>query len=567
MPSPAPVTIDQIQLDLDADRRWRERRHQQWTENYQLYRDTVITNRLTQRQSVNVPLMKATIRTLLSRANEPADVELEDYDNDGQRELLVNAYLDKVYEDNKYELLDVVDKKNVGLYGRSWTKLNILDGFLRITIHDPFDVLIDRYALPWDIDKTARRITHVGLYRSLSDLELNPIYDKAAIGRLRTFFATKQGLVIAGQNSQIVADRARRLEEMGAQDVQYPLLSETYVELNEQQRKVWHPDEQQDVIHVIVTANGSEILMDKPLRELLGVNFFLWSGWTDDPEATDIYSDGTADIVRVPNQILNVYFSQLVENGVLRGYGMNFYDSSAKEGWSPIGYVPSPWGFYPVPGDPNKVIKHIEVPELASHLTEMEMITGMVESATAASAIEKGDTPEGAQTLGEINLMVAKADERMKDVPKFARIHAKQLGDKLAKLINAAAAKGLLKPVTLYKKSAAGSYYARTIDPKELVAPNGYNCVVTLKAQKEADSLKEIQKLKLGAAQFPMNLPLQEILSDRMLSWLELTPDEKKRVQDYAAQNPMSMLPPPTAAPGASAPSAPVASTRQPVNA
>ncbi|HEV7242868.1 MAG TPA: hypothetical protein VGQ36_26820 [Thermoanaerobaculia bacterium] len=64
MPSPAPVTIDPIQVDLDADRRWRERRHPQWTENDQLYRDTDITNRLTQRQSENVPLMKATIRTL-----------------------------------------------------------------------------------------------------------------------------------------------------------------------------------------------------------------------------------------------------------------------------------------------------------------------------------------------------------------------------------------------------------------------------------------------------------------------------------------------------------------------
>lgn len=59
------------------------------TENYQLYRDTVITNRLTQRQRVNVPLMKATIRTLLSRAAEPADLEFEDYDNDGTRELLI----------------------------------------------------------------------------------------------------------------------------------------------------------------------------------------------------------------------------------------------------------------------------------------------------------------------------------------------------------------------------------------------------------------------------------------------------------------------------------------------
>jgi hypothetical protein len=58
------VTLDTIQKNLLADRRWRERRHPQWTSNYEIYRDTVITNRLTQRQSVNVPLMKETIRTL-----------------------------------------------------------------------------------------------------------------------------------------------------------------------------------------------------------------------------------------------------------------------------------------------------------------------------------------------------------------------------------------------------------------------------------------------------------------------------------------------------------------------
>lgn len=42
MPTPA-VTIDQIQLNLDSDRCWRERRHQAWTDNYELNRNTVIT--------------------------------------------------------------------------------------------------------------------------------------------------------------------------------------------------------------------------------------------------------------------------------------------------------------------------------------------------------------------------------------------------------------------------------------------------------------------------------------------------------------------------------------------
>ena len=76
------------------------------TTNYQIYRDTVVTNRLTQRRSVNIPPMKAPIRTLLSRGDEPAQIEIED-DNDGQRELVMNAYLDKVFEDNKYKLIDV----------------------------------------------------------------------------------------------------------------------------------------------------------------------------------------------------------------------------------------------------------------------------------------------------------------------------------------------------------------------------------------------------------------------------------------------------------------------------
>ncbi len=46
-----------------------ESRHPQWTLNYELYRDTVIINRLTQRQSVNVPYMKKTLKTYLMQTN------------------------------------------------------------------------------------------------------------------------------------------------------------------------------------------------------------------------------------------------------------------------------------------------------------------------------------------------------------------------------------------------------------------------------------------------------------------------------------------------------------------
>ena len=37
------------------------------------------------------------------------------------------------------------------------------------------------------------------------------------------------------------------------------------------------PDKQEDVVMVCVTANGTEILMDKPMREILGVNIYTWA--------------------------------------------------------------------------------------------------------------------------------------------------------------------------------------------------------------------------------------------------------------------------------------------------
>ena len=70
------VSIDTIQENLESDRRFRERRHEQWTSNYLLDRDTVITNRLTQRQCVNVPLMKETRKTLFA-GTEPQDIYFE----------------------------------------------------------------------------------------------------------------------------------------------------------------------------------------------------------------------------------------------------------------------------------------------------------------------------------------------------------------------------------------------------------------------------------------------------------------------------------------------------------
>jgi hypothetical protein len=519
---------------------YRERRHPEWTDNYLLFRDRVVTNRLTQRQSVNVPYVKETIATLLSKNSAAPDLYFEDLANDKQKELEMNEYWLDTFRRLKVQVLDRVDKKQEGLYGRSFMKLNIVDGKFHMQVVDPQDVLLDRFMLPWDIE-SARHVTHVGIYRTLSDLERSSLYNQAAINELKTFFGTKLGIIKAGENAQIVAERNERLATMGDNDVQDPRLGETYVELNETQIRVWDETEQEDVTYVEVVAEGRKIL-EKPLREILNVNFYTWATWAGDVEATDIWSDGAADVARSMNQLANVRVSQKAENGTLHNWGMQFYDSTDLDGWTPVGYQPGPFVFMPFPGDPNTKMRRVEIPEMADVFQELDWYKQQIEGATAATSIEKGEEQGGNSTLGEIQLLAAQASKRITSGSFLYEQYWQDIGDKFQAMVNANP--DLLDPVTLHKKSAGGKFYPRTIRPSRLGSRTGYRCRVTSKAKKDADSLEAIQKLKIGEAQFPGNLPLQTIMKKKVLDWMALTPDEAKEVMDFDAQHPMPMVDP-----------------------
>jgi hypothetical protein len=81
-PLPSVIILDTFQTNVESDFKFRQCRHQQWTENYELYREAVITNRLTQRQSVNVPFMKETISTRPASLNDEPDLYFENLDGD-----------------------------------------------------------------------------------------------------------------------------------------------------------------------------------------------------------------------------------------------------------------------------------------------------------------------------------------------------------------------------------------------------------------------------------------------------------------------------------------------------
>lgn len=512
-----------------------QRRHPDWRENYSLYRDKVILNRLTQRQTANVPLMKETIRTLLSKTDEFPDLYFESLSNNKQKEIFINEYWKWWVVEDRFEIKDIVDKKQVGLYGRSTMKLNLYDGRPTCEILEPYDWLIDRYADPADIDNTANYQAHINIFRALSSLEANPLYNKEAVSRLKVQYAQAMGLAKSEENIKQMIAKNERLQDMGLWDIDNPSLGETYVQINEHYVRLWSEERKKLLIWLRVTADN-EVLIMKPLEDIFGINFYPFVSWADDVEKTDIYSDGVGDIVRTPNKILNSWFSQLVENRTLRNFGMTFYDATASEKWIPQTYEPVPWGWYPTAGDPNKVTKRVDIPELSESMDEMSFVISMVEKATATSPTEKGVQQKGDATLGEIKLMLASSNERISSVAKFYRPARQQFGDKWYKFLMAN--EKWIKPVELFKKSSKGNYYKETATPEDWKDEAGYICKVVSTSERNQKNIEEVQKMQAVAGMFPNNVPLKNIMKKKALDIIEgLSQEEIDEIMDFDEQN------------------------------
>jgi hypothetical protein len=555
--------VDYTLIPYDSNERnaftFQQRRHQEWTDNYELYRNKVIVNRLTQRQAVNIPLTKETLRTILANIDEFPSIEFEELGNDKDKEIAKNELWKNAVVEDKMELKDIVDKKQELLYGITWRKLNIRNRRFESEVKEPFDILVDRYVDPTDLE-TAGYIIEMGIYQSLDDLESNPLISKEALDKVRTYYATQQGLVRAEQVTQQISDKNQRLNEMGVPDIFAPMLGQTMVEIKAHYVKVWDDIDKEAHIHVVLRSvggiqgpegvgNGSEVLMGKPLMDILNVDFYPFVKWSDDPERNDVYPDGVADTCRVPNQVLNVWFSQLVENRTLRNFGMHFFNSTVNENWSPGAWTPEAWGFYPLPGKPDDILQSVEIPELSESLDEMQFIKNMVASATAATSVKTGDTQKGKVTLGEIELVTQAANERITSISKFYMLAQKEFGEKWSKIMMANSDK--LDAVTLYKKSYKGNYFKKNMKPSDWKSDAGYSCRVVSSAEREQESIKTVQKLQAVAAQFPGNTAMQKIYQKKLLDFGGLTPDEQNEVLNLEKQKQQMALQAPAMPPGA----------------
>lgn len=520
--------LSKLLSEKKSARDFQVRKHDDWQENYELYRNKVRTNRLTQRQAVNIPLMKETIKTLLSGVDDAPSVDWSEKSGDQMKEIIYQEIWNDAFKKEKLEWKDILDKKNVLLYGLSTKKLNINEKGVCVDVLDVYDVIYDPLTNPLDIE-TARFIVHQNILRPLREILVDSRYTKKGKEELKQWLASDKGLIQSGKNKEEWNKRQERIRAMGVNDEQFALFAggDVMVNLTEHYCNIWNPKTEKFERRVVVYADDTIELMDELLVDLIGVESWPFVMWSEDPETNDIYPDGVADLVRTPNKILNVWFSQQVENRTLQNFQMHWFDSTI-QGYQPQTYEPGPGRMLPAPGDPSKTIMPVQVNGLDETFNAINFLTNIVERGTGATALEKGQGEQTAQTLGEVQILVGKAGERAKTMAKFYKGSWYDLAKKWDAMMQA----NSFPKMYLYKTGNDGKVYEKIVYNSDWKSKAGYEPSVASSSEQEADDVKSVQKFGFVMQQFPNNVALKKIVQQRELKLLDLTPQELKEIED-----------------------------------
>lgn len=539
--------MNRLQTEKKAAVELRQRKHDDWNENYELYRNKVKTNRLTQRQAVNIPLMKETIKTMLSKIDDAPNVQWKELSGNEEKELIYQEIWNDQFRQNKMELIDILDKKNVLLYGMSVKKLNISDNGVSVAVLDIYDAYLDPLMNPWDIE-SGRFIIQTNIFRSVREILADDRYTEKGKEDLKIWADSTPGITQSRLNQEEWEKKQDRLKAMGISSKDFPYFAggDRIVNLTEHHTKHWNGKEFEK--RVVVYADDKIELYNETLEECLGVDFWPFVLWSEDPETNDVYPDSVADLIRTPNKVLNVWFSQMIENRTLKNFQMHWFSPS--QNYTPQTYTPGPGMMLPAPpgDDINKVIRPVEISGLDDTFESINALTAIVERGTGATAIDKGVGEQSQQTLGEVKILVGKAQERATAMTKFYRMAWFELAEKWCKMMDANAP----SVINLFKIGSDDKVYPKKVFKADWRSQAGYQPEVSSTSEQEANEVKTIQKWLFVKSQFPNNSALNAIAQKRQLELLDLTPDEmrqveeaEKKLQEQAQQQQLMQTTPP----------------------
>lgn len=518
---------------------FKKRRFQQWNENYALYRDKVEVNRLTQRQPINLPIMRETIQTFVAKQDEAPILNFkargkENRDKTG--EIIVDELWAYYFDKEKLDILDNLDKKIVGLQGRSFKIAGISNGEFFVDIIDPYDIEISPRVNPLDLN-TAQYLIRTNIFKPLREILANKSYTTEGKAMLKIYIDTKEGVIQSDQNREAVIEKNARLRDLGAENYDDYNASEVIVQINESYKLQWNKEENRFDRHLIIIANDKVVLYNKPIKEALGIKRLPIITWADDPDLNDIWCDGKGDSVRTINKVVNMYMSQDLENRTYRNFGMYFYDN-ANGTFQPKAFDPKPFGMYGVNGNPRDVIQQMEINPLGDTTNQIQFLKDMIQSSVAQTPTERGEQTKSRTTLGEVEINLAQSQSRNTVTSKQYRRAWEEMGEIFYELMSNKK-NGV---ITLYKEGASGNTYKETFYPSDWIMPDGYKCKVTVKSEKDALDQFALQKEQYIQANFKDNPVAMKIAKKKQLELMGWTTDEiaqSMQFYEQAQQPPM----------------------------
>ena len=96
--------MEVIQMEKESAYTFRKRRHPAWTDNYTLYRGIVIPNRLTQRQSVHVPLMKYAVGSIMKEVDTPPEMYFKNLDNNHLAKTTIPIVINRIINQDEISI-------------------------------------------------------------------------------------------------------------------------------------------------------------------------------------------------------------------------------------------------------------------------------------------------------------------------------------------------------------------------------------------------------------------------------------------------------------------------------
>jgi len=512
---------------------FKKRRFSQWNENYSLYRDKVDTNRLTQRQAINIPVMRETVQTWISKIDEPPEMRFKSRGRTNKHkngEIIVDEIWGYYYDKLRLDILDQVDKKVVGLQGRSFKIVGMSAGEIFIDLIDPYDIEISPRVNPLNLN-SAQYIIRTGIFKPLREILANRKYDGEAKLELKAYLDTKEGIIQAKNTQEAYLEKVQRLRDLGASNYDDYNASEVLVEINESYKMVWDVEKNQFVRHLIIFGADKVVLYNKPIKLALGIGRLPIVTWADDPDLNDIWCDGKGDSVRTINKVVNMYISQDVENRAYRNFGMYFFNTMNGT-FQPKAFDPKPFGMYGVPGNPAEVLQQVRIEPLNDTTQQIGFLKDLIQSSVAQTATERGEQTKSRTTLGEIELSLQNSGQRNTTSSKHYRRAWEEIGEIFYELLSNNT-NGIL---TLYKKGADGELYKKDIYPSDWLMPEGYQCQVIMKSEADALDQFALQKAQYTIANFADNPVALKIAKRKQLELMDWTTDEIEQAMQFEDQ-------------------------------